>query len=669
MKRLRRLLLPGALALGLTVIALVSAGLSAQHALAGTTATEGQPDVPSAVTGRDHLLAPTFFARLAPAGVSLEPPHSALAAEPGAVVTHSHLLLNLGALTDTFDLEWASSAGWSSLLPTTPITLGPAASTTIHLIVTVPLTAPIGGVDLSPITATSRLDPSAQATAVDATTVLDQETPWTDLGLAKGADRTEIEPGEGVRFSLVITNAGPLTANLPVTLSDVLTPPDAVQSWLLPPECSGELELGLITCAPVIPAESAMITLTLIITTSETYTGLLVNEATVSSDIIDPNPFNNVARAVVQVGMPALQTFTYLPLIPRLVPPLVGPSLPPPIHLSGTAPLDFDAIRADLQAQGKELAFAKIGFHAGLELTTALTASLQHLDAAGVPFFLKTAINAEPVFIAQELMKVSGVPHTLVYRRSDAYMGEGYDTPIYDLDPDVAAQLHWDRHIQVFPPELDPSLVWLETINEVDKDQSEWLAQFAIKTAELALNEGRRWAAFGWSSGEPELEHWTGPHMLQFLLLAGRHPDRLAIALHEYSYEASDIGNCYPHLVGRVQDLFQVCDAHNIPRPTVLITEWGWGMASQDIPPVNVGLEHLAWASWFYAAYPEVLGAAIWYLGPGWGDVADQVQHYILPWRDYALSNYYAVEPGQGQIDPELFRPEGSGCTIPSVSP
>ena len=663
MKRLRRLLFPIILALSLTIVALVSAGLSAQHALAGTAALEAPTDRSGVVAGSDHLVAPALIARLAPAGVSLEPPLSALTAEPGAVVTHSHLLFNLGALTDTFDLDWTSSAGWSSLLPSTPITLGPAASATIHLIVTVPLTAPIGGVDLSPITATSRLDPSAQATAVDATTALDEETPWTDLEVMKEADPAEIQPGEGIRFSVVITNHGPLTGTLPVTLSDVLAPPDAVQSWLLPPECIGEPELGLITCTPVIPAEPSVVSLTLIITTSETYSGLLVNEATVSSDVIDPNPFNDVARAAVRVGMPALQAFTYLPLIPRLVPPLVGPPLPPPIHLSGTPPLDFDAIRADLEAQGKELAFAKIGFHAGLELTTALTASLQHLDAAGVPFFLKTVDNAEPVYIAQQLKQSSGLPHTLVYRRS------GYDVPNYDLPPAQAALAHWAIHTSTFPPELDPSLVWLETMNEVDKDRSEWLAQVALETAKLALNEGRRWAAFGWSSGEPELEHWTGPHMLQFLLLAGRHPDQLAIALHEYSYEASDIGNCYPHLVGRVQDLFQVCDAYNIPRPTVLITEWGWGMGAQDIPPVNVGLEHLAWASWFYAAYPEVLGAAIWYLGPGWDDVADQVQHYILPWRDYALSNYYAVEPGQGLIDPELFRPEGSGCTIPSVSP
>jgi hypothetical protein len=413
----------------------------------------------------------------------------------------------------------------------------------------------------------------------------------------------------------------------------------------------------------VIPAGSAPVTLVLLITTSETFTGILTNLATVASDVIDPNPFNDTAHASVQVGPAYPMAYIYLPLAYRYLESALGPPLPPPTHMSGTPPLDFDAIRADLEAQGKELAFVKIGFHVGLELTTALTASLQQLDAAGVPFFLKTIDNAEPVYIAQQLMQSSGVSHTLVYRRS------GFDVPDYDLPPAEAALAHWQIHTSTFPPELDPSLVWLETMNEVDKNRYEWLAQVALETAQMALDEGRRWAAFGWASGEPEPEHWEDPYMLQFLQMAADHPDQLAIALHEYSYNPADIGNCYPFLVGRVQALFQACDDYNIPRPTVLITEWGWGLGEDDIPPVAVGLEHLAWASWLYAAYPQIKGAAIWFLGPGWENVADAVEHYIVPWRDYALSNYYAIEPGVGQIDAELFRPDGSGCTIPAVLP
>ncbi|MFS8631384.1 MAG: hypothetical protein LOD92_09565, partial [Bacillales bacterium] len=59
------------------------------------------------------------------------------------------------------------------------------------------------------------------------------------------------------------------------------------------------------------------------------------------------------------------------------------------------------------------------------------------------------------------------------------------------------------------------------------------------------------------SSGEPEPQHWETPAMLRFLRLAAQHPDRLAIALHEYSYQVENIGNIYPYLVGRFQFLFE----------------------------------------------------------------------------------------------------------------
>jgi hypothetical protein len=209
--------------------------------------------------------------------------------------------------------------------------------------------------------------------------------------------------------------------------------------------------------------------------------------------------------------------------------------------------------------------------------------------------------------------------------------------------------------MEAFPPELDPSLIWLETINEVDKERSDWLAEFALATAQLALAEGFRWAAFGWSSGEPERMHWESPWMLAFLQLAGEHPDQIAIALHEYSYNSAQIGHLYPNLLGRFQELFDVCDAHGIPRPTVLITEWGWEYAS--VPTPQQALADIAWATWLYAAYPEVKGAAIWYLGGGFGDVHQQARLLITPVRDYSLTHYFGYMPGIGGIDPLLFLP------------
>jgi hypothetical protein len=341
--------------------------------------------------------------------------------------------------------------------------------------------------------------------------------------------------------------------------------------------------------------------------------------------------------------------FTYIPT--SFSPPSAEP-LPPPLAFSAEPPIDFGAVRAELGQQGLGLAFNKIGFHTGMGGNlTGLDEWMEALDAAGAPIFLKSADNAQPLYEAQQLAQQSGVPHVLVFRRT----GVEYDVPDYNLPPVQAAQAHWALHKAAWPPELDPSLVWMETVNEVDKNRAEWLAAFALETARLALADGFRWAAFGWSSGEPEAKHWAGPKMVEFLRLAGSHPDRLAIALHEYSFDIDDIGRWYPDLVGRFQALFGVCDEQGIGRPTILITEWGW--EPMDVPLPEVALAHIEWAAWLYAAYPQVKGAALWYLGDGFGGIADEAQLLIGPVREYSLSHYFGYTRGQGAVDPWLFNP------------
>lgn len=313
--------------------------------------------------------------------------------------------------------------------------------------------------------------------------------------------------------------------------------------------------------------------------------------------------------------------------------------------------LDFAAIRNDLQANGQDIGFVKMGFHVTLhENRDILDEWMQNLDAAGVPVFIKTVDNAEPLYRAQELTKASGVDHTLVYRSTGG-------VPLYELPPQQAAQLHWEEHRDKFPPELDPSLVWIETLNEVDRTRAEWFGQFALETARLSMADGYRWAAFGWASGEPEPEQWQEPSMLAFLRLAGENPDKLAIALHEYSYIKSDIAHEYPYKVGRFQELLRIADENGIPRPTILITEWGWEYA--DSPSKNDAMRDIAWASELMAAYPQVKGAAIWNLGVGccYEDISEQVGQLIAPLMHYALNNYFSVPQETAVVDPERFRP------------
>lgn len=348
---------------------------------------------------------------------------------------------------------------------------------------------------------------------------------------------------------------------------------------------------------------------------------------------------------------PETDSEVYLPVVAGGKPEAATPVVTPiPI-------LDFAALQSQLQTEGQMLVYNKIGFHTGINGTMeGVEDWMRQLDAAGVPFFIKTADNAEPVYIAQELMKQSGVPHTLVYR--NAAGGDDYNVPFYDLPPEEAAQIHWQKHIEAFPPELDPSLVWLETINEVDKNRSEWLAQFALATAQLALRDGYKWAAFGWASGEPEPADWQSPAMLEFLRLAAANPDRIAIALHEYSYLVDDIGHEYPYKVGRFLELFRICDQYGIARPTVLITEWGW--TYQEVPEPQRALRDIAWAARLYAPFPQVKGAAIWFLGGGnFSNVYVQTQRLIRPLTEYSLQHYFAAPqpPNQADVNPEIYKP------------
>jgi hypothetical protein len=341
------------------------------------------------------------------------------------------------------------------------------------------------------------------------------------------------------------------------------------------------------------------------------------------------------------------------------------PPLPAPTTIVSIPPIDFDAARAEAQSKGLNLTFVKIGFHVAVGgNANGLGDWERKLNDAGVPIFLKSVDAGGPLYEVQQIMKANEaagrfVDHTLVFRLTDPK----FEAPFYNynVSPELAASVSWPLNRDNFPKELEKEYIWYETLNEPGRIggngelQIERLARFSLATAKQAVAEGYRYAALSWSTGVPEREDWENPDMLEFLRYAGEHPDQVAVALHEYSLTNDFISAGYPSLVGRFQDLFDVCDQYGIPRPTVLITEWGWEYNSVPEPPQ--AMEDIAWAAWLYAAYPEVKGAAIWYLGPGFGTIDNQAQRLIAPLADYSISHYYFYTPGRGQIDAEIFRP------------
>ncbi|MBK8984723.1 MAG: C39 family peptidase [Chloroflexi bacterium] len=297
-------------------------------------------------------------------------------------------------------------------------------------------------------------------------------------------------------------------------------------------------------------------------------------------------------------------------------------------------------------------AFNKIGFHtASGGNATGIGDYLKKLDAANVPFVIKAADAMTGLFDAQELVRArpGAVPHVLAFRRSvpadDSTPPSGNpDVPDYDKEPEQAAAEHWAWHKRHLPPELDPELVWIETINELRKEVAwaDWIGQFAFHTGQMALADGYKFSAFGYSAGTPDEGAWETDGMLRYLELCQQHPDRLSVALHEYSFKTEDIWFLRGDHIGRFEKLLAACDKHRIQRPSILITEWGW---THERVPLHVpkAMADVAAVAEYYARFPEVLGAAIWYLGPGFAGIANLAQRLIQPITQFSLSTTFDV--------------------------
>jgi hypothetical protein len=283
----------------------------------------------------------------------------------------------------------------------------------------------------------------------------------------------------------------------------------------------------------------------------------------------------------------------------------------------------------------------------------------QELDAADIPF-LAISHDSDPYDawqVARNRLDAGKENiHTVIYRRTGRVDGvPNYDpnVPDYSKSPYEAAAQHWAYHKAVFPALVrnNRDIIWVITTNEPNKDDDslvEWLAEFSIHTANMAMRDGYKWAAFGWSGGTPEPRHWRGPRMVEFLRLAAANKGKIAIALHEYAWKIDDIWNLRNGddygLVGRFTKLLTACDEQSIPHPDIFITEWGW--SEHDVPEPDTAMQHIYEVGELYAQYPAVKGATVWYLGPGYQEIKDKAIKLVRPLKQLILSTEYEdVEP------------------------
>lgn len=313
----------------------------------------------------------------------------------------------------------------------------------------------------------------------------------------------------------------------------------------------------------------------------------------------------------------------------------------------------------------------KFGYHTGPGGNpTGLGDHLRTLDAAGIPVFVKAVDTTSGIDDALALPNPHGVSHTIVYRRSNA-PDYSYDTPDYLLEPSQAAAKHWAKHLAAFPQAVKDNRdrVWVEVMNEVRKQNSpddkmynnmaaaDWMGLFAVAISGLALAAGFKIALFGWSGGEPEYEHWLAPGMAQFLQIAAVNRSKIAVALHEYSFVESNILDGYPSKIGRFGLLFNACKELGVGRPTVIITEWGW--THDSVPSPEKAIQDLDIVGEIYAQHSEILGAAIWYLGPGFQGIADKAQKLIAPTTKFMIDTTYEIPD---VTEPPVEPPAGDGA-------
>lgn len=251
------------------------------------------------------------------------------------------------------------------------------------------------------------------------------------------------------------------------------------------------------------------------------------------------------------------------------------------------------------------------------------------LSNDGTPFGLVSADNYGPIGEGTEYPG----ENVLGFRKTDIH-----ETPLYDTEPRIAASIMWQDIVANLPQEFNKEKVWLIIWNEPRKEAAwgNWLGETAWEMAQLTLADGYKAAFFGYSAGTPDFDTWFTAGMVKFLRLAAQNPDKLAVALHEYSLDVNDIMNGAPYLVGRFQFLHEACDEQQIGRPTILITEFGW--TYDDIPDTPIAMDHIMLAADMYAVHDNIMFANIWYLGGGYGGIADKAQRLIAPITEVAVT-------------------------------
>jgi uncharacterized repeat protein (TIGR01451 family) len=136
-----------------------------------------------------------------------------------------------------------------------------------------------------------------------------------DLAIGKRADRDAVIAGERITYTLTMTNVGPTTP-VTATVVDTFSDPGALAGVASDGDCAWVSGSAAVTCTVTGIVSGTPAYLTLVVTTSVTYSGLLSNTAVITptGGVTDTIPGNNYAGPVeVTIYEPVQADFTAWP--------------------------------------------------------------------------------------------------------------------------------------------------------------------------------------------------------------------------------------------------------------------------------------------------------------------------------------------------------------------
>jgi len=211
---------------------------------------------------------------------------------------------------------------------------------------------------------------------------------------------------------------------------------------------------------------------------------------------------------------------------------------------------------------------------------------------------------------------------------------KGYDAPMYGANIPAEAARYVQKINENWPPELDKDIFYVEMINELNKERSNWIGHFLCELADQMMEQGYKFCGPGWSTGEPEPEHNRTPGMLAWFRKIEEHPDKLAHAVHEYALNNEQgeqiMKDTIPYLMGRCSDVNAACFENGITPPPIFITEFGWNY--RDAPTWHTGTPQIMdMMYWYLENVPNVKMFSLWALDkdPMWTDLGKTINGYM----------------------------------------